>query len=141
MKSNDLGEIVADTWLWLAQQYPYVELDAWCIMPNHLHGIITIMDNDRTNTSKNPESRRGSSRTAQLQNVQRRKPLGSIIGAFKTVSTKQINQKRGVSGGAIWQRNFYEHIIRNDKNLNIIRKYVHENPSRWESDSLYADSK
>ena len=133
MKSNDLGEIVADTWLWLAQQYPYVELDAWCIMPNHLHGIIIITDDNKPC--------RGSSRTAQLQNAQRRKPLGSIIGAFKTVSTKQINQKRDVSGGAIWQRNFYEHIIRNDKNLNIIRKYVHENPSRWESDSLYTDSK
>jgi REP element-mobilizing transposase RayT len=79
---NPFGEIVAESWRWLAMQYDYVELDEWVIMPNHLHGIIVITDNGS----------RGGSRTAPTV---KRKPIGRLIGAFKTVSTKRINEHRG----------------------------------------------
>ena len=118
---NQYGQIVADAWLWLAQQYPYVIIDAWVVMPNHFHGILVIGDDDR-----------GGSRSAPT-----RKPLGRLIGAFKTVSTKQINHLRDTSGTVVWQRNYYEHIIRNEDRLHEIRHYIETNPARWTEDSLY----
>jgi len=57
-----------------------------------------------------------------------------LVGAFKTVSTKRINEIRGTLGAVIWQRNFYEHIVRNEKSLERIIAYIQDNPSRWESD-------
>jgi hypothetical protein len=81
MALNDFGKIVAEEWQWLETQYEYVELGAWIIMPNHLHGILVIHDDGR-----------GGSRSAPTPI--KRKPLGGLIGAFKTVSTKQINLLR-----------------------------------------------
>ena len=126
---NKYGKICADAWLWLARQYDYVELIEWVIMPNHLHGIIVIIDGvDATG--------RGGSRTAPTTITMgtKRKPLGRLIGAFKTVSTKRINEMRRTPGEPIWQRNYYEHIIRNKNELNRIRQYIMENPLRWELD-------
>ena len=71
LKLNEYGDIVAKSWQWLEQQYSYVELDVWVVMPNHLHGIIIITD---TSNDIKP------------------KPLGRLVGAFKTVSAKKINQ-------------------------------------------------
>ena len=117
---NDFGEMVAESWEWLATRYDYVELDQWTIMPNHMHGIIVI-----TGVVK------GGSRTAPTE---KRKPIGRLVGAFKTVSTKRINHLRNTPGVKIWQRNYYEHIIRNDDELNRIREYIVNNPAQWEMD-------
>jgi REP element-mobilizing transposase RayT len=119
IKLNDTGHVVTETWKWLAIQYDYVELDEWVVMPNHIHAIIVITD------------RRGGSRTAPTA---KRKPIGRLIGAFKTVSTKRINQMYGSPGAKLWQRNYYEHIIRNDNELHHIRQYIIDNPLRWELD-------
>ena len=121
MTLNDAGEIINNTWQWLEKQYEYVELDQFIIIPNHIHGIICIND-DRS---------RGGSRTAPTI---KRKPLGRLIGAFKTVSTKQINLIRQTSGNQFWQRNYYEHIIRDENALYGIRKYILENPLKEELD-------
>lgn len=123
MQWNDAGRIVADTWQWLADQYPHVELDEWVVMPNHLHGIIVITDG-RGGSCK------GGSRTAPTA----RKPLGRIIGAFKTVSTKHINIMRATTGCPVWQRNYYEHIIRDEKSLSRIRDYIANNSRQWPFD-------
>ena len=64
----------------------------------------------------------------------RRKPLGGLIGAFKTVSTKQINILRNTEGQVIWQRNYYEHIIRSEKDLQNKTDYINANPLLWEQD-------
>ncbi|MCD4652748.1 transposase, partial [bacterium] len=114
------GEIINNTWKWLRKQYEYVDLDQFIIMPNHIHGIICI--------------RRGGSRTAPTR---KRKPLGRLIGAFKTVSTKQINLIRQTSGNQFWQRNYYEHIIRDEDDLARIREYIINNPAQWEHDDYY----
>ena len=114
------GRIVEDCWKWLAKQYAYVHLDEYVIMPNHLHGIIVI--------------RRGGSRTAPTRNVPKLKPLSRLVGAFKTVSTKQINIIRNTPGRKLWQRNYYEHIIRNEEELYNIRQYITENPINWRKD-------
>ncbi|MCL4736308.1 MAG: transposase, partial [Candidatus Omnitrophica bacterium] len=64
------------------------------------------------------------------------KPLGRLIGAFKTVSTRRINEKHAMAGAKFWQRNYYEHIIRNEADLDRIREYIENNPLRWELDKL-----
>lgn len=123
MYLNKFGQIVADSWIWFHEQYSYVELDEWIIMPNHLHGIIV--------TTAGLE---GGSRTAPTD-VIKYKSLGRLIGAFKTISTKQINEVRSMPGAPIWQRNYYEHIIRNEEDLNECREYIINNPIKWELDS------
>jgi hypothetical protein len=64
----------------------------------------------------------------------KRKPIGRLIGAFKTVSTKRINELCGTKGKTVWQRNYYEHIIRDDESLDKIREYITNNPMQWEYD-------
>ena len=120
---NDAGTVVNDVWQWLGEQYGYVELDEFIVMPNHIHGIICIND-----------AGRGGSRTAPTMKI---KPLGQLIGAFKTVSTKQINMRRQISGDQLWQRNYYEHIIRDEPDLIRIREYIINNPAQWEQDDYY----
>lgn len=169
MRLNEYGRKVADCWSWLAEQYPYVILDEWVVMPNHFHGIIVITDDrpdgadadaygsgrggsdgdDRTDGSGRGGSGRGGSRTAPTgprddpmgpRNVPtgdpqtvppKRKPLGRLIGAFKTVSTKHVNEIRSTPGAKLWQRNYYEHVIRDDSSLRRIHEYIANNPRQW----------
>ena len=119
LRLNDLARGVAKCWQWLAEQYPQVRLDEWIVMPNHFHGILLIMD-----------ERRGGSRTAPTK----QKPLGRLIGAFKTVSTKHINEHRGIPYAPVWQRNYYEHVIRSQREFEIMREYIATNPLRWVTD-------
>lgn len=65
-----------------------------------------------------------------------RKPVGRLIGAFKTVSTKRVNELRQTSGGKLWQRNYWEHVVRNEPELNHLREYIQTNPAQWELDKL-----
>jgi len=123
MRLNDFGRIVAETWQWLEERYPYVELGAWVVMPNHFHGILIITDETCT----------GGSRTARTG--LKRKPLGRLIGAFKTVSTKKINLLRHTEGKVVWHRNYYEHIFRNQQDIELTWLYIEANPSRWETDT------
>ncbi len=121
MQLNECGQVVADSWLWLSGRYPYVGMDEWVVMPNHLHGIIILSEPDC----------RGGSRTAPTKN---RKSIGRLIGAFKTVSTKRLNAMRSTPGVPVWQRNYYEHIVRSEESLTRIRQYIVDNPARWEED-------
>ena len=141
MVLNQYGKIIVDTYQWLCQRYPYLHTDEWIVMPNHFHAIMVIIDKPRTNRDR---SRRGGSRTAPTINKQynadtidkKRKPLGRLIGAFETVSTKKINILRDSPGTPIWQRNYYEHIIRNPDAMDKIRQYIVNNPVSWEIDRL-----
>src|SRR5208283_4889519 len=134
MHRNEWGDCVARCWQWLAEQYMYIGLDEWIVMPNHLHGIIVITDGrggSRTAPTKTGAmGDEGGSRTAPTK----RKTLGRLVGAFKTVSTEDINQLRGTPARPLWQRDFYDHIIRNEDELNKIREYIRTNPLQWASD-------
>jgi REP element-mobilizing transposase RayT len=121
MRVNECGQVVADSWLWLSVRYLHVDLDEWVVMPNHLHGIIILTGPDD----------RGGSRTAPTEN---RKPLGRLIGAFKTISTKRLNGLRNAPRVPVWQRNYYEHIVRSEESLTRIRSYITDNPARWDED-------
>lgn len=116
---SEIGRIADFTWQWLPERYPYVELDEYRVMPDHLHGIVMIKDTWRDDSRIVPPDGRGA------------KPLGGLIGAFKTVSTKKINSLRGTPGVRFWQRDFFDRIIRGDADLLRIREYIRNNPSRW----------
>jgi REP element-mobilizing transposase RayT len=116
---TDCGRAVVDCWRWLGERYPHVEIDEWIVMPNHLHGIVVLCDAERDG------SRTGGTR---------RKPLGELIGAFKTVSTQRVNALRARAGEPLWQRDFYEHIIRDEVELDRIRQYIATNPLQWALD-------
>ncbi len=131
MHRNELGDFVALCWQWLARQYSYVELDEWIVMPNHLHGIIVVTHGGGSRTpAGSSRTEEGASRSAPTK----RKPLGRLVGAFKSVSTDRVNEKRGTPGGLLWQRDFYDHIIRDEDELNKIRDYIRTNPLRWNTD-------
>lgn len=112
-------------------------------MPNHLHAILVLTGEQGSgdSASEGPESGpqyrgRGGSRAAPTSvSVQTHKPLGRLIGAFKTVSTRQMNRYLGVSGNVIWQRNCYEHIVRGRRELKAIEQYIHRNPDCWPHDN------
>jgi REP element-mobilizing transposase RayT len=116
MALNKFGESVQKQWRWLGEQYVYVILYEFVVMPNHMHGILII------NNVGN-----GRDRSLQI------KSLSSLIGAFKTTSSKLIHQN-GLSEFK-WQKSFYDHIIRNHKALRNMREYIRDNPANWKNDS------
>jgi REP element-mobilizing transposase RayT len=115
---NDFGKIVEERWKALSKKYESVYLDKYVVMPNHFHGIITFDNNV------------GTTHELSLQTSEKIKSLSHYIGEFKMQSSKQIHQN-GLKEFK-WQRSFYDRIIRNEKELYRIRKYIEENPLRWE---------
>jgi REP element-mobilizing transposase RayT len=142
MQLSPSGVIVAEAWEWLAQQYPYVAIDEYVVMPNHFHGIIVIdaptvgAVREPPNEPPKPPPTMGAVREPPIEPSKPppRKPLGRLIGAFKTVSTKRINELNATPGIAFWQRNYYEHIIRHENALDRIRGYIIRNPMKWAID-------
>ena len=124
---NEYGWIAREEWLKTSEIRTWVSMDAFVIMPNHLHGIIFINEHDKL--QKEP--------VAQPIKREFGKPiagsLSSIIGQYKSVTTKRINARRGTKI-PVWQRNYYERIVRDQEELDKIRIYIMENPMKWESD-------
>lgn len=114
MELNSFGEVVAEHREWLEQQYAHVQLDAWVVMPNHLHGIIVLMDDNPCRGGFPAFG--GELRLRTAPTPAKRKPLGRLVGAFKTVSTKHINRMWNCPSQRLWQRNFYEHVTATKKN-------------------------
>ena len=142
MRVNEFGKIAAEKWGWLETQYSYVELGAWIVMPNHFHGILVIHDDGRGGSRSAPVHgmhtlNGGDSRIAPTPI--KHKPLGGLIGAFKTVSTKYINLLRNTEGQVVWQRNYFEHIIRTEREWDNIHRYIESNPAMWAEDDENPD--
>ena len=137
MQLNPFGEIVSETYQ-LLSRYSHVNLDEWIVMPNHFHGIIVLADKPCRGVSRNAPT--VNSDIQPINCEPKRKPLGRLIGVFKTVSTKNINIICGTPGAKVWQRNYYEHIIRNETSLNKIRQYIVNNPLSWQNDQLHPDN-
>ncbi len=148
MKLNEYGKIVQDTWLDLPNHNCNVELDYYQIMPDHLHCIIIINDNITSSNqhhnvgdgSKPSQSISKSSRNdntvvrAGCEPAPTSYGLSEIVRQLKTFSAKRINNIRETTGRPIWQRSFYDRIIRNDKELYEIRNYIKSNPLKYEID-------
>lgn len=127
---NAFGKIVENEWIKTPEIRNIIEIDSFVIMPNHFHGIIVINDAGRgvlqyalstkTNEFKSPSQ-----------------TIGAVIRGFKSTVTKQINIFRNMQMQSIWQRNYYEHIIRNEDDLLRIREYIIKNQENWENDEEY----
>ncbi len=163
---NEFGEIVREEWLLSADIRSEIELGDYVIMPNHLHGIVWIIANeDRDVGATNPVGATGRSplrtyasaqipiqathsvRATGRSPVRTRasapiptgpppKSIGAFVAGFKSAATKRINQIRQTPGVPVWQRNYYEHVIRNEADYQRIADYIDQNPQRWAMDSL-----
>ena len=119
MLLNKYGEIAHNQILWLETQYPYIELHNFIVMPNHVHILFEINRNLTVGMGRDPSQTRIKS-------------VSSIMGAYKTTSSKEIHLMG--DDNFIWQRSFHDYIVRDEKRYNNIFNYVNENPARWNED-------
>jgi putative transposase len=166
MRLNDIGRVAERCWLDIPSHFPHVALDAFVIMPNHVHGILWIIESPpgtaETERAKNfsppsppspsplsppsplpppsplsriPSSTRPPSSSQPPPTEHPRgtsKTIGSVIRGFKIGVTQWVRQNTDIY--IVWQRNYYDRIIRNERALNAIRQYIIENPRRWQMD-------
>jgi len=121
IKLNNIGKIAKQYWEEIPHHYPFVSLNQFVIMPNHIHGIITIKRKMRADNNPPLHTVTGT--------------IGAIVRGYKIGVTKWCRENTNIYD--VWQRNYYEHIIRNEDDLNRIRKYIHNNPSNWTKDKLF----
>ena len=128
MRLNEIGMFVAEQLAGLPEVYLNTVLDEFVIMPNHVHAIVRI--------SNEPSASVGAGwKPAQTRHQS--KPdhgLPEIIRGFKTYTARIINRVNGTPGRAVWQRNYYEHVVRTEDDLDAIKKYIFENPLKWAVD-------
>jgi len=134
MELNEYGKIVKKQWYAIPQQFTNIGIDEFVVMPDHIHGIITIdgISNNRTTARV--------ARTYPMGNMVS-PTVGDVVGAFKSLSVHFCLQwieknDSSIRLGKLWQRNYWEHIIRNKAALNRIRKYIRNNPVKWEINKL-----
>jgi REP element-mobilizing transposase RayT len=135
---NKFGELVKSEWQKTGIIRPNIIIDAFIIMPNHLHGILIINDDFCCRDTLQRVSTIGRKTNENNQIEQFGKPtknsIPTIVRLFKSITTKQINQIRQTPGIPVWQRNYYEHIIRDTYDLSRIRHYIANNPKNWKND-------
>ena len=147
MHRNALGDIVHAEWYATERVRPEVRLDAFVVMPNHLHGILEIIDvgasrglAPRAHARADNAEMRATHRVAPTAGARSRPhgpapgSIGAILGQIKSLTKKAINKTRGTPGRPVWQPNYHEHVIRNQKELQRVREYICNNPLRWPSD-------
>jgi len=160
MHLNDAGLMLSEWWLKLPERFPAIAMDEYLVMPNHFHGIIMINDAD-TELSPHDVDRRGEPRVRPPLESCIRPPLngehenqgehkvrpygtpagsvGRIVQAFKSMTTNAYIHGVNEHGwppfpGRLWQRNYYERVIRDERELDVARKYILENPIKWDLD-------
>lgn len=132
---NVFGQIVSDEWLRTAVVRPNVTLDCFVVMPNHLHAILILRNSVQVSpiagstrrvapTPENPFA-------APRPNGPPSQSVGAIVRQFKSIVTKRINTLQNAQSLPVWQRNYHEHIIRDDAEMARIRTYIADNPSQW----------
>jgi putative transposase len=154
MVLNTYGRVIATFWQRSPRHSARVELDEWVVMPNHVHGIIVITGDvgrgeaspgigsngicaspfepclSTSGASRDASPLRGGGNPAGPPSGS----LGAIVGNFKSVTTRRINRIRKTPGARVWQRNYYERVIRDERGLNAVRRYIRNNPGRWSED-------
>ena len=142
MVLNEYGKIVYEEWFLSTKIRNEIVLHKkeFIVMPNHIHGIVwiksDIIDVGITEMNGTTGLLGSTGRSTQLTrpNGPANKSLSSFIAGYKSSVTKRINQIRQAPGVPVWQRNYYEHIIRNESGVNKIREYILNNPSNWKKD-------
>lgn len=133
MRLSEAGQVVRSVWNGLPSHYPNVELDAFVVMPNHFHGIMVLTDTlvvgaalAPPQKNQDPDINQGAASSAPT--------LAAVVRAFKSMSAVVVNRLIERSGRPAWQRNYYEHAVRNDDDLAAIRQYIEANPANWQDD-------
>jgi putative transposase len=167
MMHNDAGRMVENEWLKLSERFRHIRLYEYIVMPNHFHAIVEIVgatlvvaQTDGTDPIKGQPQGiaptaivthdtdpmngqpQGIARTAITHN-RHDKRLGDVVGAFKSLVT--VEYIRGIQNhgwqpfhGAVWQRNYWEHIIRNEQSYHNIAEYITHNPTSWHDDRFFS---
>jgi len=131
---SDYGNIVDQGWHQLPIRFNTVELDESVIMPNHFHGIVVI--HGGAEAASEPVTN-GEAAGGGIPSRRGKPNLGQIVAYFKYQTTKRVNEQRDTPGQKVWQRNYYEHIIRSELSLDHLRHYIRHNPQRWAVDQLH----
>ena len=156
MRANAVGNLAATCWQQIPQHFPNTQLDAFVIMPNHIHGILFLLDNNagvqrmgvqcrgvqlnaptlnahkpNTMTPRNPNN-------MYSQISPQRGTLGVIIRTYKAAVTTEC--RKAQLAYMVWQRNYYEHVVRDERELQILREYLQNNPKQWEIDQLHPNN-
>ncbi|RXQ88490.1 transposase [Ancylomarina salipaludis] len=141
MQLSDIGHLAHKYWSEIPNHFPFVELDVFVVMPNHVHGIVIINkpndechDERYVETSNLGVSTLGVSATRMASNAWQPGSLGVIINQYKRICT--INARK-IHADFAWQSRYYDHIIRNDESLCRIRNYIKNNPLKWMKDKFY----
>ena len=121
---SDIGKMVAQEWSRTGEIRKEIRLDEWILMPNHVHAVVVILNTESGSPIGPYVSRSASSRKARS--------LSSLIGGFKSKTSSRAKTPSERAITSIWQRNYYEHVIRNERSLNLIRLYIQLNPRMWE---------
>ena len=123
MRLNDVGEVARSMWEEIPAHFAQVETDAWVVMPNHVHGVLVIASVGATHASP-----------LQRPAGPRKRSVGAIVGSYKSAVSRRVNAMYRTPGASLWQRNYYEHVIRDEAALGRIRQYIADNPARWSED-------
>ena len=134
MMLSPTGQIVAEEWSRTPSLRPYVALDAWAVMPNHVHGIVTLLPGDVGAPRLSTEAPRRDVSTGTVATL-RAHSLGAIIGQFKGACTRRI-RAAGISDFA-WQPRFWDRVIRSEHELEATQRYIANNPLQWHLDRLH----
>ena len=140
MKLSKFGLVAKQQWEKLPKRFPNIELGAFVVMPNHGHGVIQIIEHERKGIAENLQNLdEDSSRYAPTKNQQKfgkmiPNSIPTIVRSYKSAVAYRINLMRGTNGIPVWQRNYYEHIVRNERELELITKYIDYNPLNWQLD-------
>ncbi|MEJ2794955.1 transposase [Iodobacter sp. LRB] len=136
MNLSSAGECVYTQWHDLPKRFPNISLDAFIIMPNHLHAILVI--NPVGALLAAPLSNIAPGKDAPSKGAASSAPtVGEIIRAFKSLTAIAANRLLNRVGQPFWQRNYWEHVIRDEEEWQTIREYIHHNPQQWKQDRLY----
>ena len=149
MISNEYGTFAFNQWEKLPERFANFDLDVFQIMPNHMHGIIALHENvgagftPALNDDRQPHSHSGQPQGIAPTNA----TVGDIVGAYKSLVANgclEIYKSKFVRAGLapaqmgkLWQRNYYEHIIRNQQSYETISNYIINNPAKWQEDKFY----
>ena len=126
MRLSKVGEIVADEWVKTPKIRQEIKLDTFVIMPNHFHAIVWLLCRGDRPVAPTKKSNRPVGPQSQS--------IGAIMAGFKSAVTKRINEYQNTPGRPFWQRNYYEHVIRDEEELNRARQYIMDNARKWMED-------
>ena len=137
-ESPEAKSAVESAWHSLLSVFANIELDEFVVMPNHNHGILWIKDEGAYRLHpgmwKNDDPLRDRQLPVSTEENQKFVTLSNIIGAFKTTAATRINKLRGIIGASVWQKSFYDRIVRDDPELARIQEYIRNNPIKWAED-------